>query len=67
MQLIVSTLTGDPVKRHPYDEHDVAGLTETLDHLPAELRERAQPIYDEQIRLYGQMQEHFAAAEALEA
>lgn len=54
-QLVLSTIGGVdryPVREHPYDKYDVEGLTQTLESLPDELRERAQAVYDEQIRLY---------------
>lgn len=64
--LILSAIEGDPVQRHPYDEGDVQGLTKTLESLPAELRERAQPIYEEQMRRYRAAQECWAEHERAE-
>ena len=64
--LILSAIAGDPVRNHPYDEGDVQGLTETLKSLPTELRERAQPIYDKQLRMYHAMQERWQQQERAE-
>jgi hypothetical protein len=52
-QLLVSTFGGDPIGHgHPFDEWDVQGLTETLNALPEPIRERARPVYEEQVRIY---------------